>query len=156
MKKETKKNVFKIDRNNLVQEWNDHSEIYGEYARKLADAKFEYEKECAILEVMKADLDKKIRANPEKYEIKLTENSIKNCITCDKKIIDQNKKILEIKHNTDILQAAIYTFEHRKKALENLVTLLLGNFYSMPKISDEDKRGKFESLKRKKYFGKRN
>ena len=44
------------------------------------------------------------------------------------------------KHSVDVVQAVVTTLDHRKRALESLVTLHGQDYYSTPRVKDADAR----------------
>jgi len=42
--------------------------------------------------------------------------------------------VIQARHKADVLQGMISTLEQRKKAMESLLSLLMGEFFSVPKL----------------------
>jgi len=127
-------NLFEVDLNELDREWVRQPDLYFKYATKLADAKREHEQSRANLELTKAELDLDIRGNPEKFDVgKITEATVSATILSQKKYRKAHKKMLNAKHHVDILDATVRTLDHRKSALERLVSLHGQNYFSPPK-----------------------
>jgi len=123
---------FDIDINRLDEEWIGQPKIFFKYASELADAKRRLEEAKAELDVVKAICDNNVRNNPPK-DTKLTETLITNIIIQIPKY-KKAQKILRIKkHRVDILQAAVNALDHRKSALERLVSLHGQNYFAVPK-----------------------
>ena len=105
----------------------------------------------AELDFVKASMDQEIRSNPEKFGAKKhTETAISSIIAASEDFKKLNEKLgsklqKKIKEHIDsveemeILFAAVNACIHRKSSLENEVKLLIGGFYSEPKIEKENK-----------------
>lgn len=134
-------NLFDIDLHNLDKEWSRQPRLYFYWAGKLADARRDLEQANAKLELTKAELDSDIRSNPERFDIpKLTEPAIKNCILAHGRHIAAANHAAKMKHDVDVLSAAVVALDHRKKALEGEVTLFCHNYNSDPKAPPEAKQ----------------
>lgn len=129
--------LIQIDRNSLDDEWVEQPGLYHRYAVALADAKQELDYEKANLDLVKAELDADIRTDPEAYGLaRTTESAIESTILTQKRYRVAQKKVREAKHRVDVLSAAVGALDHRRKALENLVSLFLADYYSKPKAPD--------------------
>ena len=125
--------LFEVDLNELDREWIRQPGLYFKYATKLADAKRTHEQKKARLELTKAELDRDIRGDPEKFNVsKITEATVAATILSQKKYKKTHKKMLDAKHHVDILDATCRTLDHRKSALERLVSLHGQNYFSTP------------------------
>jgi len=130
---------FNIDINNLDKEWINQPKIFFKYASELADAMRRESGARTEREVVKAEIDLKVRENLKKYgidKVKLTEAVILGVVSSQPKYKEAQKKRLIRKHKTDILQAAVRALDHRKSALERLVSLHGQNYFSTPKPID--------------------
>jgi hypothetical protein len=127
-KKTDESTLTSIDLLRLEEEWATHADRYKEYADMLADARKEAAEASAALDVADALLDKKIRTNPEDFDIdpkKVTEGAIKAKIIVQKKHTAANQAVIDANHRVNILQGAVGALDHRKRALEKLVDLWL-------------------------------
>ncbi len=153
-KKQTKDmefDFFDIDLNRLDEEWLNQPKIFFEYARRLATAHIRESEARAEREVVKAELDLKVRKNLKKYKIdnvKLTEAVILGVVHNLPEYKSAQKARLIRKHRTDILQAAINALNHRKSALERLVSLHGQNYFSTPKPIDERSMGEIDNIEK--------
>jgi len=134
---------IEIDINNLEGEWIEQGSRYLYYAEALADAMDTRDRSKQNMEVVSARVDLLLRKSwNEKYpDLKMTEASIKSTILLDahyKKALDLYNKA---HHNVNLLAAAKSAFEHRKKALENLVSLHITGFHSSPKTPIQKQGG---------------
>jgi hypothetical protein len=128
-----------IDLGRLEQEWLLQPKLYDKYATKLAGAKELLAKAEAFLEVTEAEVKLEIRKKPLKFGFadKITEGVVKELLVTDKRYRDALQAVNSTKHDVDVLAAVINTLEHRKRALESLVTLHGQNYFSKPKVSKE-------------------
>jgi len=128
-----------IDPQNLAEEWLGQPGLYMRYAEALADAQKMRDKAKERLDVAKADLDGKIRRTPEAFGLsKITETIVSSTISLllDEGYEEYNglpSKLLESNYEVNLLQAAVKAFDHRKKALENLVMLYVAKWFAGPK-----------------------
>jgi hypothetical protein len=127
---------FQIDPNALDREWVQQPALYHKYAVRLANARRDAEQAETLIDVVYAELDAAIRANPEKYGVaKITEPSVKAAILGHRKYKAATAAHIEAKHAAGILQAAVSTMDHRKRAFENLVDLRLADYFSEPRTT---------------------
>ncbi len=125
--------ISDIDEFALDKEWSRQTRIYMTYALQLAEAKKELLDAKAALDLIKAELDLRIRECPENYGLKkVTEPAIENAIILRKDYKLALKAMHHAKHKVDTFQAVVDGMEHRKKALENLVVLEGRNYFSAP------------------------
>ena len=125
-----------IDPYALDEEWLRQPSLYMKYSLLVADAEKKRGLAKERLDVTKAELERAIRKDPDKYiptEIKLTEAVITSTIVLQPAYREDNSKLTEANYELDILQAAVRAFDHRKSALENEVRLWVGNYFSGPK-----------------------
>lgn len=124
-----------IDPDGLDTEWLSQPHLMLKYSQHLAEQRKLLDESKQSLDVAKAEADKKIRTNPEKYGIeKITEAVVGNAILIEKGYQQAYTEYLEAKYETDMAQAAVGAFEHRKNALENLVKLFGQQYFAGPKM----------------------
>lgn len=133
---------LEIDKYSLDVEWLNFPMLYAKWARALVVAQEERQTIKDEMELYKASLDGKIRADPTSYGItgKLTESSITNTILKQKRYKMFVEELIDATTNVGILTAARASMEHKKKALENLTSLFLAGYWAEkipPKVSDE-------------------
>jgi len=132
---------FDIDINRLDEEWINQPKIFFKYASQLADARRKLEEAKAELDVIRAEIDLDIRSNPTNYfgnKIgKTTESLITSTILQQSKYQEALLSFRKRKHRIDILQAAVNALDHRKSALERLVSLHGQNYFATPKPIDK-------------------
>lgn len=123
----------KIDEQALDVEWLEQPRLMMRYARAAADAKKEMDHKKEQLEVKKAELDKDIRSDPQKYGLeKITETVVQNTITLQDEYQEASQAFVEAKHEYDIARYAVQSIQDRKEALENLVKLHGQQYFAGP------------------------
>jgi hypothetical protein len=128
------KDLF-IDDSALDIEWLDQSMLFMKYARCLAETRRTADEAKQFIEIIKAELDKAVRENPEKFKLeKVTDKAIDAIIATDKKYKDAYQVYLEAKYEADMASSAVSAFNMRKEALENLVKLNGQQYFSGPKV----------------------
>lgn len=129
------KQDIKIDPNNLEQEWVEHSSIYLYYAEAHAEAIDTRDRNKQNLELEHSKLDQKYRKTwDSKFpDTKMTEGGIKAVILQDPFYKKALALLNKANHNVNLMSVAKSAFEHKKRALENLVSLRISGFYSAPK-----------------------
>jgi hypothetical protein len=141
MAKDEDYDFLDIDENMLDREWVKQPKLFFNWARKLAGARLRLDEAKADLDLVRADLDRDIRANPKKYNlVKVTEDAVKNCIVTLDEYLEALRMVNKNKHQVDIYDAAVKALDHKKRALEKLVDLHGQNYFSSPRTSDEGMR----------------
>ncbi len=129
-----------IDEMSLDREWTDQPRMYFRYAVKLADARRELDQANANLDLTKAELDTAIRSDPEKFGLaKVTESALEAVILTQDGYETAKAAVLRMKHDMDVMAAAVGALDHRKKALEKLCELFLANYFSRPRAPEGGK-----------------
>ena len=130
---------FDIDKNILDEEWVNQPKMFFDYASQLADARKDFEEMKAALDVTSAELDKAIRESPEEFDLegKTTETLIRNTIIQQKDYQDAQQDVINTQHKVNILQAAVTALDHRKSALERLVSLHGQNYFASPQATND-------------------
>lgn len=145
MKRENQSNEYEddlyIDPFTLDEEALIQPTLMKKYTSLLAGAKREVDRVAERLSVCKAELDKKIRKDPEKYGLdKLTENIIMSTILVQKKYRKINNELIEAKYQKEMTGGSVASTEHKKSSVELLVKLLGMNYFagpSVPRVLDE-------------------
>lgn len=151
MKRQAKANtnVLDIDKHCLDEEWVDQPATYAKYARKLANARKDLDEAKATYDVIKANVSQQVYTAPEKFNIqKVTENKVQCVVTLQKECRDAHQAVIDNKHAVDIMTAMVTALDHRKSALERLVTLHGQDYFSSPRASAEDAEAMTEMEKR--------
>lgn len=131
------KEDLRIDRYNLEEALIRQPQLYMTWAIKAANATIEKEHAKNRLEVVKADIDKRIRSNPKRYGFpdgKATEAGVKLQIAQHSKVERYTRLYLEALRDEKILFEAKTAFHHRKKMLESLVSLNVQLHFAEPKV----------------------
>lgn len=128
------KNIIEIDHNALDLEWIEQPKNFLLISTELADEKKLLEKLKLRADVTESEVAKNVRDNPDKYGLsKVTEAGIKSAVAGSDEMKKALQRIIDKKHDVDILQSAVTAMDHRKRALENLVTLHGQQYFSSPK-----------------------
>lgn len=142
-------NDIQIDRENLEKEWMEHPSIYLYYAEAHADAVYEKELSGDELDLVFSELDAQIRKDWDlHFEKAPSEGAIKNWVIRQVKYKKALAKFQKAGHTANRLAAAKSSFEHKKKALENLVSLYVMGYGSEPKINKNAIRRAHTGLKK--------
>jgi hypothetical protein len=106
-----------IDKNALEIEWEKQAAIYFYWAEKEAEALEAKDKASQRLDIVQAEMDAKIRANPSQYGLgeKTTETAIKNILTNSKEYREAENELIEKNKIVRVLNAAVIAFDHKKK-----------------------------------------
>lgn len=139
MKEKPVESITAIDENALDEEWVNHPTKFHKYALRLANAKTMLAESKASLDVVEAEISLRVRKNPLKYGMdgKITEAVINATVLLNPKYQEALTEVTNAKHKVDILQAAVDALEHKKRALENLVTLHGQSYFASPRVSKE-------------------
>jgi hypothetical protein len=150
MKLEPKDSDFQIDRFRLDDEWVRQPDLYRRYAEALADARRDHEEAKNVLAVVRAEVESEIRKDPADYFIdKVTEGSIKSTVETVEKVVDAEAVVVNARHAVGVLEAAVGALDHRKRALSDLVSLHLADYYSKP-VAREGSKEAVEEMGKKK------
>ncbi len=126
---------LKIDETALDIEWLDQPTLMFKYGKLLAYARMEADLSKENLNLVKAELDKDIRTNPEMYAIdKITEAAIQNTILTQSKYKKAYQRYIDASFEVNILQSAVSAVDQRKTALENMVRLHGQQYFAGPRI----------------------
>lgn len=126
---------IRIDETALDLEWLDQAKLMMKYVRYAAKARMELDLAKERLDSVKAELDKNIRMNPEKYDLaKVTDAAVSATLLGLDDYTVANQTVIEAKYEADIASGAVRAFEQRKDALENLVKLHGQQYFAGPKL----------------------
>jgi len=124
-----------IDEEALDIEWLEQPRLMMQYSKHLAQARMELDELKQALEITKAEIDRKIRATPEKYKLeKITDKSIESITITSSEYKQAFQEYLDAKYEADMAMSAVRAFEQRKEALENLVRLHGQQYFAGPKV----------------------
>jgi hypothetical protein len=135
--REIKKARFRIDENNLEQEWlRIPCEIFY-WSKMLAELRKKRTEMEYKIEFMEAEAETKIRANPEEYGLtKITEAVIKAQVALQPEIHEFKGEIHEVTMDIMIANGALDAVMAMKSALPDLIKLKMANLYADPKEPD--------------------
>jgi len=144
------KDIFEIDMTRLDEEWVQQPKLFFKYAELLAKAKRTYEKAKANLAIVVAEVELDIKQNFTKYGFKTKPvvQDMANKAKINTDVIEAQNLVTAKKYKMDIYQAAVTSMEHRKSALERLVSLHGQNYFAMPVANDEDGRKAADNLQK--------
>lgn len=135
-----------IDPLNLDEEWLLHPVKYLKYCDAQTDAQRDRDKSKERLEVARAEVDMDVRKNPSDYghegDKKPTEAQITSMVYLSEKYQKALNEFNDLNYEYNMISNAVKAFEHRKKALENYVTLYVTQYVAGPKQPKVVKEGK--------------
>lgn len=132
---------FEIDEYSLEKEWIRQPILFMEYAAEANKAQAERDRLKAQLDLVQASMDLEVRNDPELYGItKVTETVVANVVIRTAKYQKAQKAYFDAREKHGVLDKAITALEHKKKALESLVSLFAMNYYSEPKDRNATKQ----------------
>jgi len=160
MEEESYERALQVDLNALDLEWMEQPRRYDRWGKRKAKAaaeKFRAEENLKLvrsdikrgLDEVRAEVEKELRAHPEKYfPGKPTEGAIQCAITLDDKVQekqDQNKELLVEStekcavaiEEDETMEVARIAMQHKRTALEFASNLWIANYWSRPNIPDE-------------------
>lgn len=130
----SKKSILEVDMFQLDKEWSEQAKNYHDYAKKVSEARFEYSKKKAMLDLIKAELSLDIRNNPDKYKLpKTTEDTINSAVTVHDRTKIAQQEMFDSKKELDDLEAVLSALDHKKYALQDMVQLFLADYFSTPR-----------------------
>ena len=126
---------IQIDESALDVEWLSQASLMLKYTRHQASTAKDEELAKEELDLVKAELDKEIRSEPEKFKIeKITEGAITSAILTSKRYKEISQRCIDAKFENNVAKGAVRSFEQRKDALENLVRLHGQQYFAGPKV----------------------
>lgn len=132
--------VFDIDKNRLDDEWLNQPKSYFKWAVQLEDARDDLETAKSEFDVVKSEVDLAIRTDPDDYNLpKVTDKSVAAVMISQPEYKEAQQAMFEAKYRVGIVQAAVISFDHRKKALEKLVDLHGQKYFASPRASEKSK-----------------
>ena len=127
---------IEIDPNMLDAEWLDQPVRMLEATEAVAIAKETLAMRKLKRDVLKAETLMNIKACPSDYGLssKPTVGDINAAVDIDENVVKINKKVIKAESEVALLSAAVTSLDHRKKALENLVTLHGQSYFAGPSV----------------------
>jgi hypothetical protein len=145
---ETYDKDIRIDETALDIELLNQSQLVSKYGFQLAEARLNLELKKENLEITRAELDTKIRRDPDKFEInKITETVISNTIINSEQYQIANKQYLKAKFDVDANKVALDAIQAKGDSLTNLVRLHGQQYFAGPTIPRDIQKERVESEK---------
>ena len=120
-----------IDELRLDRECVRQPKLYFAAAKRAADARATMEEAKSALDLVRAEVDAEIRAQPDKYDIeKVTEAVISKTIEVQDDYIKARDAFARSRYELDVVQAFVNALDHKKSMLGHLVSLHGQNFFS--------------------------
>lgn len=144
------KEDVEIDQGALDWHFEMQPTLFLKWAERHAQAQFESDQAKLQLDLAKADADAEIRDSPHLFKIeKITEATVANAIPRHPKVKKALTNFLEAKKRVAVFAAAREAMAHKKKALEMLAQLWLGQYppSQPPREPDGFRERKEESSK---------
>lgn len=125
---------LKIDPFNIDQALLEQPQLYYEYSKQAAEAKNEKEDAKDNLDIVKIEIESKIRKRPKKYK---TEGAIKNAVENHRDVLKAKKRFNKARKNASLLEKAEKAFKQRKSMLQTFVYYKIHNLNSNVKIPNQ-------------------
>ena len=128
---------LEINTNDLGEDITSQPSKVMEYGELYAEAVYQRDKVKERLEILESEIENWISLNWEMKWAKFPSESLRRSY-----IVSQEKhqkavdELAKSNYNVNLLAASKSAFEHRKKALEMYVSLLIGGFHSEVKIKE--------------------
>ena len=133
-------NDFQIDRFRLDDEWCGQPHLYHRYAVALVDAQREFDEAKNSSAVMRSEVELAIRKDPDRYALpKVTEGVIKAALDSSEELKEAEQVVIDARHKVGVLEAAVNALDHRKRALSDLVSLHLADYFAKPVARENGK-----------------
>lgn len=139
-----------IDETALDVEFLEQPNLVMKYSKLCAQANLDMALEQERFNLVKSDLDYRIRSTPAKFgidaSVKITEAVVLGTILQQDEYQEANKKYLTAKYEYETIRGAVSALEHRKSALENLVKLFGQSYFAGPSIPRDLSKEAFKKL----------
>ncbi len=130
------KDDLKINDLNLQEEVIRQSELYSKYALEHISAGSDKDKAKSKLDLVRAELDSEIRADPGKFNVvKVTESAISAAILCSSKYQDSQKELQDKREQEGIMGVAKDSFLMRASMLKLACSLVI--FYGTDELRED-------------------
>lgn len=126
---------MRINESALDVECLDQADLMLKYTTLQAELQKDEEMIREELDLERAELDKDIRSDPDKYEIdKITESVVMNNIIKDPEYRQINEKYINAKFENNVAKGAVRAVAARKDMLERLILLHGQQYFAGPKM----------------------
>lgn len=130
--------LLKIDSGRLDYEWLRQANLVFKASKLEAQARKAVDELKRELDVERAQVDSSIRENPGNFGIvKITEKIIESTILQDVGVQELLADLNKARYDQNMRQALVNALEHKKRALESLVSLHGQNYFSEPRAKDD-------------------
>ncbi len=124
-----------INENDLDLECLEQPNLMRKYSQHLEFMKKERDRIKEKVDLVRAQLDKDIRSNPEEYDIaKITETVVSSAILMDPYYKKASEEYLDAKYEAGVAQGVVSAIDARKTMLELLVKLHGQNYFAGPRV----------------------
>lgn len=148
---------LEIDKFDLPGEWERQPTLYARWAEEWAYAVQTRDQAKDNLDLVKANVDSAIRKEPTEYGFtsKPTEAAILGCVVQQIDYEEAMEKLHQANLNVNLLAGAKAGFDHKKRALESLTTLMVNEFYQSSGVPSQATvaAGKKGQTKQKRNLG---
>jgi len=143
------KDIFELDLLTLDTLWLEQPQLVAQHGRELANAKDKLERSKAGLDVARAEVENMITADPEKFGLaKTTVSAINAAVEVHPDITSARDRLFKNKHKVDLLQALMTALDHRKRALEGLVSLHGQQYFASPRLDENGRKAVTDQTRR--------
>lgn len=130
---------MQINLSRLEVELQEQADLVLKYGKEWSEKTKERDRAKENLAVVDSEIDAKTRKNwGELSDGKLTEKAVQGFVLKDKRHEEATEKMLDLSEEVNILSTVKIALEHRKKALEGLVSLYIAGYWSDPKVAKRD------------------
>lgn len=130
-----------IDKHNLDVECARQPILFMRYGELWASAVRERDKAKRAISVVRARVEKEVRASPADYDLdKITEAAVKSAVEMAVDVVSVEQDFIEKQYEVNILSLAVEGFRDRRKELENLINLMRMLYWPEPKVDAEAQR----------------
>ena len=103
---------------------------YADVAEVAAELKAEVQAAKSNLELVKAEINSDVRANPGQYNLdKVTEGAIQTAVTLSGRVKEADAVYALACRQHDMIQVLVTAFEHRRSMINNEVQLYINNYW---------------------------
>lgn len=130
---------LRIDLEALDETCLTQSEIFWKWSERARMARSWMERREQALEIVKAEVEGKIRKNPSKYGVEpgprggVTEGAISNAISLNKVVRKATLRYLNARNDSQMFTNAVSALDYKKRSLEGLITLHGQQYFAGPK-----------------------
>jgi hypothetical protein len=127
---------IEIDESALDVECLDQARRMLTYTVGAAEAHKEMDLAKAVVDFVKARLDKEVREDPRAHGLgdRITEGAISSVIITNDEYDAVNRDYIEKKYQYEVATGVVKSFEHRKNMLESLIRLHSQSYFAGPSV----------------------